>query len=87
MRIQILSPANSYKPVPNGAVEDFIKRSAASNGIVFKVTPNEGSNLRIFNGDRGPLYFDGNAEVTSAQMSAHSKFGLTFCSIHDEIIK
>ncbi len=81
MRIQVLNPANSYKPVPPETVENFIQRGNAKDGIVLQVIPNEGSDLRMFNGDRGPLYFDDQAGVISAQMSAHSNFGLTFFSI------
>ncbi len=84
MRIQVLNPANFYKPVPHGTVENFIQKGNAKDGIVLQVTPATDSDLRIFHDDRGALYFDDKAGLTSAQVSTHSDFGLTFFSINED---
>lgn len=81
MRIQVLNPANAYKAMPREAVRDFIQGSAVKDGIVLQVTPNEGSDLRMFHDDRGALYFDNKAGLESMQVSTHSNLGLTFFSI------
>ena len=84
MRIQVLNPANSYKPVPHEAVENFIQRGNAKDGIVLKVTPAEDYNLGIVHDDTGALNFSDKAGLYSIGVSTHSDYyGLTWFAINE----
>lgn len=84
MRIQILNPANCYKPLQQKEVKDFIKGDPTKDGIVFKVTPGKDRNLRIVHEEPIALDFDDKAGLMSLGVSAHSDlYGLTWFSINE----
>ncbi len=75
MRIQVLNPADSYRPVPHEAVRDFINAEAVKDEIILKVTSTEGSNLKIVHDDTSPIYLGNKVRLASMQVSAYSDYG------------
>ncbi len=84
MRIQVLNPANAYKPIEPKAVRGFLEGNSVKDGVVLKINPTEGHDLKIINADSGALYFDDKAGLSRIQLSALTDFGLTHFAVNDE---
>ncbi len=84
MRIQVLNPANAYKPIESKAVRGFLEGDSVKEGVVLKVSPTEGHDLKVIHANSGAFYFDDKAGLSRIQLSALTDFGLTHFAINDD---